>query len=160
VVYVSLHEWPAYPWTGLLEERGAGRGLGATLNIPMPATADGDAYRAGLDVVADLAGQLEPTWVLLSAGFDGHRDDPLTNLGLTAGDYADLTDRVAALAPAGRRIAFLEGGYDLRALHDSAGACVAALAGVDWRPERVSSGGTGREAVEAAERELAANPLR
>ena len=91
-----------------------------------------------------------PTWVFASAGFDAHRADPLTDMGLSAGDFADLTDRVMALAPAGRRVAFLEGGYDLDALAASAGACVAALAGESWRPESPTSGGPGREVVSLA----------
>ena len=77
------------------------------------------------------------------------RADPLTDLGLSAGDFADLTERVAGLVPAGRRLAFLEGGYDLQALAASAGACVAALAGSSYRPERSTAGGPGRSTVEA-----------
>jgi acetoin utilization deacetylase AcuC-like enzyme len=87
--------------------------------------------------------------LLLSAGFDAHRADPLTGLGLSAGDYADLTARIAGLVPPGRRVAFLEGGYDLPALADSAAACVAALAGERLVPEQPSSGGPGREVVAA-----------
>jgi acetoin utilization deacetylase AcuC-like enzyme len=155
VAYVSLHQWPLYPGTGRLEERGAGAGAGANLNLPMPPGADGDAYRAAIDeVVVPFAEAFGPTWVLLSAGFDGHRADPLTDLRLTAGDYVDLTGRVAALAPAGRRIAFLEGGYDLDALAASAGASVAALAGEAWSPEARSVGGVGNDVVAAAKEAL------
>src|SRR5207244_9588588 len=92
------------------------------------------------------------TWVLVSAGFDAHRADPLTDLGLTSGDYADLTRRVASLVPNGRVIAFLEGGYDLEALAASAAAFVGALVGEAFRPEPASAGGPGRGAVEAARR--------
>src|SRR5207248_10365627 len=92
------------------------------------------------------------TWVLVSAGFDAHRADPLTDLGLTAGDYADLTRRVAGLVPAGRVVAFLEGGYDLDALAGSAAAFVGALVGESFRPEPATSGGPGRSAVDAARR--------
>ncbi len=100
VAYVSLHQWPLYPGTGRLEERGADAGLGATLNLPMPPLADGDAYRGAIDeVLVPLAERFDPTWVLLSAGFDGHRADPLTDLMLTAGDYVDLT----AASPGSRR---------------------------------------------------------
>jgi acetoin utilization deacetylase AcuC-like enzyme len=155
ITYVSLHQWPLYPGTGRMEERGAGAAVGTTLNLPMPAGSDGDAYRAALDdVLAPLAEHFQPTWVLISAGFDAHRADPLTDLELTAGDYVDLTARVAALAPPGRRIAFLEGGYDLDALKLSGGACVAALAGESWRPEPVSTGGVGKEVVAAAKAAL------
>lgn len=153
VAYVSLHEYPLYPGTGRLTETGEGAGAGLTVNIPLPAGATGDVYLAAVDeLVAPLAERIGATWLLLSAGFDAHRADPLTSMGLTAGDYADLTARLGALVPRGRRIAFLEGGYDLQALADSAGATVAALAGETFRPERSSSGGPGRPVVEAARR--------
>jgi len=91
-----------------------------------------------------------PTWLLVSAGFDGHRADPLTGLGYSSGDFADLTRRVLEWAPPGRRLFFLEGGYDLDGLAASAGACVAGLAGVDHRPEPATAGGPGRSVVDAA----------
>ena len=94
------------------------------------------------------AERFAPAWVLVSAGFDGHRDDPLTDMGLSAGDYADLTARVVRLAPPGRRVCFLEGGYDLDALARSTAACVGALAGEELRPEPVTSGNLGRTVVE------------
>jgi acetoin utilization deacetylase AcuC-like enzyme len=142
VCYVSMHQFPFYPGTGSVSEIGEGLGLGATINLPFPAGTGGDAYRAAFDQVIDPAAErFAPTWMLISAGFDAHRKDPLTNLGLTAGDYADLTRRTLELCPPGRRIAFLEGGYDLDALALSAAACVAALAGVRHVPEPVSSAG-------------------
>ena len=84
---------------------------------------------------------------------DGVDHDPAGDLGLTAGDYVELTRRVIELAPAGRRIAFLEGGYDLDALARSAGSCVAALSGEAYRPEASTSGTRGRDVV-ATVREL------
>lgn len=151
VLFVSLHQYPAYPGTGALDERGAGAGLGTTVNFPLPPGATGDVYRRAFDeVVTPIVDRFAPTWVLLSAGFDAHRADPLTMMGLSAGDYADLTASVRALAPPGRVVAFLEGGYDLSALADSAAACVAALAGVTHRPEQPSSGGPGAGIVDAA----------
>lgn len=153
VAYVSLHQFPLYPGTGRLEETGAGDGAGTTVNVPLPPGATGDTYLAAFDeVVAPLAEWFAPTWVLISAGFDAHRADPLTSLGLSAGDFSLLAERVAGLVPAGRRIAFLEGGYDLDALAVSAGACVAALAGTAYRPEPPTSGGIGRSVVEAVKR--------
>jgi acetoin utilization deacetylase AcuC-like enzyme len=158
VLYLSLHQWPLYPGTGAFDERGTGAGAGTTVNLPMPPGSDGDAYRTALDdVLAPVAAQFEPTWVLLSAGFDAHRADPLTDLNLSAGDYADLTAAVVNAVPAGRRLVFLEGGYDLDALRLGAGACVAALAGEMWRPEPVSTGGVGREIVDAAKQALTLN---
>src|SRR5438874_2108190 len=102
------------------------------------------------ELVVPLAEAFTPTWLLVSAGFDAHRADPLTGLGLAAGDYADLTRRLLPLVARGRVVAFLEGGYDLEALALSAGACVAALAGDDYRPEAATAGGAGRAVVDAA----------
>ena len=101
-------------------------------------------------MVVPAAERFGPTWVLVSAGFDAHRADPLGSMGLSAGDYADLTTRVVRLVPAGKRIAFLEGGYDLDALALSSSACVAALLEEDVRPEPVTTGDRGMAAVEAA----------
>jgi acetoin utilization deacetylase AcuC-like enzyme len=149
VLFISMHQYPFYPGTGALDEVGCGPGEGYTVNLPFPAHTPGDAYRAAIaEVVVPLAERFDPTWVLLSAGFDSHRADPLTELGLSAGDYADLTARVVDLVPPGRRIVFLEGGYDLDALALSASACVAALAGEELRPEAVTSGERGREVVD------------
>ena len=151
VLYVSFHEFPLYPYTGRLHETGAGDGAGTTLNLPLPAGATGDVLLRAMDeLVAPAVASFGPTWLLLSAGFDGHRADPLTGLDLTAGDFADLTARALAFAPAGRRIAFLEGGYDLYALRSSTASCVAGLAGLDVRAERASSGGPGGHVVDAA----------
>ena len=133
-----------------MEEEGRGAGAGFTVNLPYPPGATGDAFRAAIDdVVVPLAEAWSPTWLLVSAGFDGHRDDPLTDLGLSAGDYADLASAVLPLVPAGRRLVFLEGGYDLQALARSAGACVAAMAGVRHAVEAPTSGGPGRTVVDA-----------
>jgi acetoin utilization deacetylase AcuC-like enzyme len=151
VAYASFHQYPLYPGSGGLREVGAGPGRGTTINLPLPAGATGDAFRAGVDeVLAPFAAAFEPTWLLLSAGFDAHRADPITDLGLSAGDYADLTTALLQLAPPGRRLVFLEGGYDLEALASSAAACVAALLGERLAPEAPTSGGPGREAVAAA----------
>jgi acetoin utilization deacetylase AcuC-like enzyme len=150
VTYVSIHEYPLYPGTGSLHESGRGAGDGTTVNVPVPAGATGDVYlRAFDEVIEPLAEAWAPTWLLVSAGFDAHRADPLTGLGLSAGDYAELATRSAELVPAGRRVFFLEGGYDLDALAHSAGATVAALAGERYRPEAPTSGGPGAVVVEA-----------
>ncbi|HET6914457.1 MAG TPA: histone deacetylase [Acidimicrobiales bacterium] len=151
VLYISLHQSPLYPGTGRLRETGAGAGLGTTVNLPLPPGATGDVYLAALDeVIVPAAERFGATWLIISAGFDGHRADPLTDLGLTSGDFSELTSRLCSLVPAGRRLAVLEGGYDLDALARSTGACVAALAGERLHPEGLSSGGPGREVVEAA----------
>ena len=151
VAYASFHQYPLYPGSGGLREVGAAAGRGSTINLPLPAGATGDAFRAGVDdVLAPFAAAFDPTWLLISAGFDAHRADPITDLGLSAGDYAELTTALLELAPPGRRIVFLEGGYDLEALAASSAACVAALLGERLVPEPVTSGGPGREAIAAA----------
>ncbi len=153
VTYVSLHQWPLYPGTGALSETGAGAGAGTTVNLPVPPRTTGDVYLAAIDeVIVPVAERVAPTWLIISAGFDGHRFDPLCDLSLSAGDYGDMTARLAGLVPAGRRIVVLEGGYDLDALAASAGASVAALAGASYRPEPPTNGGPGREVVAAARR--------
>src|SRR5690606_38757661 len=120
------------------------------VNVPLPPGSRGDALRVALDDIIEPAiDAFRPTWVLISAGFDAHRDDPLADLEWTAGDYAHLTARVASFAPEpGRVVAFLEGGYDLDALGRSVGAMLASLAGERWSPEAESSGGPGRDHVE------------
>ena len=151
VAYVSFHQYPLYPGSGGLREIGVGAGRGATVNVPLPSGATGDSFRAGVqELVVPLAAAFDPTWLLISAGFDAHRADPLTDLGLSAGDYADLTADLLALVPIGRRLVFLEGGYDLDALASSAAACVGAMAGQRLVPEPPTSGGPGREVVAAA----------
>ena len=153
VLYVSFHEWPLYPGTGRHDEIGAGAGEGATVNLPLPAGATGDVYLRALDdVVAPQVDRFAPTWVLISAGFDAHRADPLTGLGLSAGDYAAISERVAEWAEPGRLISFLEGGYSLDALRDSVAASLPTLIGapgnaVDGEPD--TSGGPGTTVVEA-----------
>jgi acetoin utilization deacetylase AcuC-like enzyme len=145
VLFVSIHEWPLYPGTGRADERGGGAGLGTTVNMPLPAGATGDVYLAAFDeVVVPSVKRFGATWVLVSAGFDAHRDDPLASMLLTAGDYADLTGRVMDLTDmAGRTILFLEGGYALGGLRASVAACASRLAGGSYRPEPASSGGAG-----------------
>ena len=153
VAYVSFHEWPLYPGTGRLDEIGAGDAVGTTCNVPVPAGTTGDAYLRALDeVVAPLVARHAPAWLLVSCGFDAHRADPLTSLGLSAGDYGALAERVMELAPGeGRVIVFLEGGYDLDAVRDATAETAAALVGERIPPvEPPTSGGPGREVVDAA----------
>jgi acetoin utilization deacetylase AcuC-like enzyme len=157
VLFVSTHQYPAYPGTGRADETGGEHAPRSTLNFPLPPGATGDVALAALDdVVAPVVEDFAPTWVLVSAGFDAHRADPLAELAWTAGDYRALATRVRAFAPdRARTIAFLEGGYDLDALRVSAGATAAALAGADVpvpEGEAPSHGGPGRDAVERTKR--------
>lgn len=153
VLYVSVHEWPLYPGTGRLDETGTGPGAATTCNIPLPAGATGDlVLRALDDVVEPLMERFAPDWLLVSAGFDAHRADPLTGLALSAGDYGALAARMTRLAPgAGRLVLFLEGGYDLVALRRSVAATLPPLVGEPARAtEPATAGGPGRDVVDAA----------
>jgi acetoin utilization deacetylase AcuC-like enzyme len=150
VTYISFHEYPLYPGTGGAPEMGDGDGWGTTINFPFPAGATGDVYRSALDlVVAPYAAAWQPTWLLVSAGFDGHRRDPITGLGLAAGDFADFTRALGQLVEPGHQIIFLEGGYDLQGLADSVGATLGELCGQQYRPEAATSGGPGHHVVDA-----------
>jgi len=152
VLFASLHQWPAYPGTGRAAETGGPGAPGLNVNVPLPPGATGDVALAAIDeIVAPVVDAFAPTWVLVSAGYDAHRDDPLADLAWSAGDYAALTARVLEFAPrTGRVIAFLEGGYDLDALAKSAGATVATLAGQPSATEDPTNGGPGRDAVVSA----------
>ncbi len=145
-----MHQWPLYPGTGAAAERGAGSGTGLTRNIPLSPGATGDVALAAFDLAIDPAVEaFAPTWLVVSTGFDAHRDDPIGGLGWSSGDYSALTGRVLAYAPPGRRLVFLEGCYDLPALAASVGACVTALAGRSYQPEPPTSGGPGMDSVRA-----------
>jgi len=154
VLYISTHEWPLYPGTGRAEETGGRGAPGLTMNIPLPAGATGDVLlKAADEAMAPLVEGFGPTWVLVSAGFDAHRADPLARLELTAGDFADLVGRITAFAPGpGRTVLVLEGGYDLEALRLSVGSTLSASLGRRWRPEPASAGGPGGDVVEAVHR--------
>lgn len=155
VLFVSFHQWPLYPGTGRACEMGSGAGDGFTMNIPLPPETTGDRYLRALDeLVAPRVAAFDPTWLVISAGFDGHRDDPITELGLTAGDYVAITRRVVEFAPVGRRVVVLEGGYDLEALTACSAGVLGVLAGVADRKitidgqERATSGGPGQRELD------------
>jgi acetoin utilization deacetylase AcuC-like enzyme len=120
VFYASLHQWPLYPGTGLATEHGTGAGEGTTLNCPQPARA-GDREWLGAferDVLPALE-RFKPQFVLISAGFDAHREDPLAQTRLSDDAYRTLTQGMLALAReqcGGRLVSLLEGGYNLDAL--------------------------------------------
>jgi acetoin utilization deacetylase AcuC-like enzyme len=149
VLYVSTHQWPLFPGTGAAGEIGGPEALGRTVNIPLPAGATGDVVRQALEEVAAPAiDEFGPTWVLVSAGFDAHRADPLAELALSSGDFADLARLVAGFAPRpGRLVLFLEGGYDLGALRTSVATTLGALLGGVHEPEPPTFGGPGADMV-------------
>jgi len=152
VLYVSMHEAPLYPGTGRADETGGPNAPMTNLNLPFPAGTRGDVYRQAVDeVVTPVVERFAPDWLFISAGFDGHRQDPLAGLELTSGDYADLATRLQRLVPAGRTVVVLEGGYDLEALTYSTGATLAALVDANYRPEVASVGDIGLPTIVAAQ---------
>jgi len=127
VLFVSSHESPLYPGSGREDERGVGNIVNGTLSPG----AGSDEFRALWDgVLLPRLHAFKPQLVLVSAGFDAHRNDPLANIRLGQEDYAWITERLVALANAhaeGRLVSTLEGGYDLAALAASAAAHVHSL---------------------------------
>ena len=131
VLFASIHQSPLYPGTGALSDLGAGDGEGYSLNLPVP-PGSGEAVWLALveHVVMPAARAFRPDLILVSAGFDAHRDDPLADCRLEAGSFAAMALHVRALgeevgAPVG---AVLEGGYDLSALAASVTAALRAFA--------------------------------
>lgn len=122
VFYLSLHEDPheCYPGTGYHQEQGRGRGLGFTLNLPLPRESGDDVYLQALkEEGLPALRQFAPQFLLISAGFDGHRDDPLAHMQLTRPGYAAMSRLLLQLAQestGGRVISVLEGGYNLTVL--------------------------------------------
>ncbi|MGD9735543.1 MAG: histone deacetylase family protein [Solirubrobacterales bacterium] len=131
VMFVSIHQMPLYPGTGAAAERGAGAGEGATLNLPVP-PGSGEAEWLGLidSAVAPAAAGFDPDLVLVSAGFDAHRADPLASCELETGSFAAMARRVRAMArDAGAPLGLvLEGGYHVPSLVDSLLATMLAVA--------------------------------
>jgi acetoin utilization deacetylase AcuC-like enzyme len=131
VLFASIHQYPFWPGSGALGDVGSGAGEGYSLNLPVPAGTGEAAFLSLVEhVVAPAARQYGPDLILVSAGFDAHRDDPLGGLALETGSYGELARQVHALgdelgAPVG---AVLEGGYDLRALAESVAETMSGLA--------------------------------
>jgi acetoin utilization deacetylase AcuC-like enzyme len=125
VLYVSLHQYPFYPGSGAASERGEGAGMGATLNLPLAAGSSEQEYLAAFrDHALPALRAFEPELLVVSAGFDAHRDDPLCGLGLSSAAFGVMA---AELEGIGRGRAFvLEGGYDLLALEQGVAAVLAA----------------------------------
>ena len=112
VLVVSLHQWPFWPGSG-----GPGTSDEDTLNVPLEAGSGDPEYTDAFDeLVEPTVRAFEPDLVLVSAGFDAHRDDPLADMRMTADGYRNLARRCAAMAP--RVAAVLEGGYNLDTLPD------------------------------------------
>jgi acetoin utilization deacetylase AcuC-like enzyme len=116
VAFFSIHRWPFYPGTGAADETGTGDGLGATRNLPVTFGTPRAAYLERFcHEFEDFATQIRPQLVLISAGFDAHRKDPIGSLGLEVEDFTELTRivrDVAAVHAGGRIVSLLEGGYN------------------------------------------------
>lgn len=123
VFYLSVHSYPFFPGTGAADERGTGEGEGATLNLPLEAGEGDETY---LDLFERrILPEIEvfaPDVILISAGFDAHRDDPIGNMKVSSEAFGEMTALVAETADRichGRVVSFLEGGYDPDALSSS-----------------------------------------
>ncbi|HUX50249.1 MAG TPA: histone deacetylase [Spirochaetia bacterium] len=120
VLYVSLHQYPHYPGTGSHDEIGSGDGEGYTLNLPLGSgMGDDDYLMLFRDIIVPVLDEYRPELLLVSAGFDAHRDDPLAEMALTDTGFRGMTHALRAVADRhakGRLIHLLEGGYNLQAL--------------------------------------------
>ncbi|MBL9083853.1 MAG: histone deacetylase [Planctomycetales bacterium] len=133
VGFYSIHRSPFYPGSGAADETGRGRGLGTTVNVLVeygtPRPKYFELFRAGLEKIAE---RMKPQLVLVSAGFDAHKDDPIGSLDLETDDFAELTKLLQATADThsgGRLVSVLEGGYNLTALAASVSVHLRTLLG-------------------------------
>jgi len=131
VFYFSMHQYPWYPGTGARGELGHGRGRGFTLNVPLrAATPTKDQRRAFDAAIGEIASKFQPDLIMISAGFDAHKDDPLGQLLLADEDFVGMTRALkqwAAEACAGRLVSCMEGGYNLETLGETTRAHVREL---------------------------------
>ena len=131
VLYASSHQWPHYPGSGTPLENGVGN----IVNVPLPAGTNGAVFRAKYnDIILPAVRKFQPQLILISAGFDAHKDDPLASLRLEEDDYRWISDELVKIADEycnGRIISTLEGGYNLKALAASVATHVASLAGLN-----------------------------
>jgi acetoin utilization deacetylase AcuC-like enzyme len=127
VLYASTHQSPLYPGTGARTEKGVGN----IVNAPLPPYAGSEEFRDAVEeIILPALEKFRPDLLLISAGFDAHRADPLASLEFETEDYSWVTDQLVTLAAGlcgGRIVSTLEGGYDLNALAESVTAHVAAL---------------------------------
>ncbi|HEX6219951.1 MAG TPA: histone deacetylase [Acidimicrobiia bacterium] len=129
-LYVSIHQDHFYPFEGGVGDIDEGDAKGTIVNIPLPAGTAGDVYRqAWAELVIPVVSQFEPSWVLVSAGFDAHAADHLAHLRLESPDYGWMAAELGAAHPVDRTVFALEGGYDLDALRESARATVLGMSG-------------------------------
>ncbi|MFM7319356.1 MAG: histone deacetylase [Isosphaeraceae bacterium] len=134
VGFFSIHRFPFYPGTGRADETGTGKGLGYTWNAPLPANTPASKFHDTFEAMLDkAAAKMKPQLVIISAGFDAHRLDPVGGLNLESEDYIRITRKVMQVADAscgGRIVSLLEGGYNVEKLVESATFHVKTLAGL------------------------------
>ena len=127
VLYISTHQYPHFPGTGASHERGSHNNI---FNIPLPAGTNSDEYFDAYEHVLKKLNEFKPEFILFSAGFDAHKDDPLSNINLKSKDYFEITKRTLIASKdycKGNVVSILEGGYDLNALAESTEEHVKAL---------------------------------
>ncbi len=123
IYYASTHQYPFYPGTGAGDETGTGDGLGTTLNLPMDAYSDDEDYILAVEnkLIPEVQ-RYKPDLIIISAGFDAHKNDPLAQIQLTTDCFGEMTKMLMSVAKdvcGGRILSMLEGGYDYNALSDS-----------------------------------------
>ena len=127
VLYISTHQFPFYPGSGTEQEKGKYNNI---FNIPLPAGTTSEEYLNAYEFVLKKIKEFKPEFVLLSAGFDAHKDDPLAQFQLESKDFYEITKRTLELSKLycdGKVVSILEGGYDLNALKESSAMHVNAL---------------------------------
>jgi len=129
VLYSSIHQFPLYPWTGKVTDIGSGEGEGYTINIPVPPGTGHDTYIEIFDeVLIPVGKKFRPDALIISAGQDSHRDDPLSNLRLGSASYYLMTERLIQ-SVCSKTVAILEGGYNSKNVSRANFAIVSALMG-------------------------------
>ena len=127
VLYISTHQFPFYPGSGTEKEKGKYNNI---FNIPLPAGTTSEEYLNAYEFVLKKIEEFKPEFILLSAGFDAHKDDPLAQFQLESNDFYEITKRTLELSKlhcSGKVVSILEGGYDLNALKESTEMHVNAL---------------------------------
>ena len=127
VLLISTHQYPYYPGTGSAQEKGKFNNI---LNIPLPAGTSSEEYLNAFERVLKKLEEFKPEFILISAGFDAHKNDPLAQFNLNTEDYYTITLRLLKASKKfcnGKVVSILEGGYDLQALADSTKRHVDAL---------------------------------
>jgi acetoin utilization deacetylase AcuC-like enzyme len=127
VLYISTHQFPYYPGSGSEQEKGKHNNI---FNIPLPAGTTSEEYLNAYEFVLKKTNEFKPEFILLSAGFDAHKDDPLAQFQLESKDFYEITKRTLELSKLhcdGKVVSILEGGYDLLALQESTEMHVKAL---------------------------------